>query len=346
MLDEVYYAMEQNKKVIPLIFVDSRTPFRLKRLQHIDFTRNYEAGLALLVDELQGIPSDVSYVYENKEKPIVKPTPHYTKNSRLLLVIACVAIVITAFVMLTTKNKSETIVETNADIPLRDTSSNSGGIAGTNSAGEQRQIVEADPPEKNTSPERNKKRIEPKTSADLKGTQPGKNGVAISMKTENSRKNLNDSYAGEWKLVAIEPKASSQQGYLKIEPLSENKTNIKSYIQFYYPESKNPSRLTVFNAFVGCTSCELDREMKLKVEDIAVGSRTVKTLQQDQPGGGKAGDVIMDASANKSIRASVTLHFVNDNNAVIKVQQPVTIALAHELMLEPFIYTFRFEKND
>ena len=30
-LDEVYYALEQNKRVIPLIYVDSKTPFRSRR---------------------------------------------------------------------------------------------------------------------------------------------------------------------------------------------------------------------------------------------------------------------------------------------------------------------------
>src|SRR5689334_12991430 len=35
-LDEVYYAMDQHKMVIPVIYKDSKTPFRIKRLQHID----------------------------------------------------------------------------------------------------------------------------------------------------------------------------------------------------------------------------------------------------------------------------------------------------------------------
>ena len=53
-LDEVYYALDQNKKVIPLVYVDSKTPFRLNRLQHIDFTKSYENGLNHLVNELEG----------------------------------------------------------------------------------------------------------------------------------------------------------------------------------------------------------------------------------------------------------------------------------------------------
>ena len=141
-------------------------------------------------------------------------------------------------------------------------------------------------------------------------------------------------------------KSQSHRGYLKIEALNEGKISIKSYVQFYYPESKATSYLTVFNAFANSNSCVLKTDLKLIAEDVAVGSRTIKTLQEDQPDGGKAGDVILDANSNKSIRATVTLHFIDAQNAIIKIEQPVTIALAHELMLEPFVYTFRFKKND
>ena len=141
-------------------------------------------------------------------------------------------------------------------------------------------------------------------------------------------------------------KSQSHRGYLKIEALNEGKISIKSYVQFYYPESKATSYLTVFNAFANSNSCVFKSDMKLIAEDVAVGSRTIKTLKEDQSDGGKAGDVILDANSNKSIRATVTLHFIDAQNAIIKIEQPVTIALAHELMLEPFVYTFRFKKND
>lgn len=53
-LDEVYYALEENKTVIPVIIKESKAPFRIKRLQHIDFTNSYEAGLKSLKDNLSG----------------------------------------------------------------------------------------------------------------------------------------------------------------------------------------------------------------------------------------------------------------------------------------------------
>src|SRR5918993_445238 len=52
-LDEVYYALEQNKRVIPLVLMDSKTPFRLKRLQHINFSTGYDKGLAQLIGQLK-----------------------------------------------------------------------------------------------------------------------------------------------------------------------------------------------------------------------------------------------------------------------------------------------------
>lgn len=52
-LDEVYYALEHRKKVIPVIIHDSKTPYRLQRLQHVDFSKDYNKGLTQLIYELK-----------------------------------------------------------------------------------------------------------------------------------------------------------------------------------------------------------------------------------------------------------------------------------------------------
>jgi tetratricopeptide (TPR) repeat protein len=52
-LNEVYYALEEDKEVIPIIFEECRIPFRLKRLQHINFINDYEKGFKRLVQALQ-----------------------------------------------------------------------------------------------------------------------------------------------------------------------------------------------------------------------------------------------------------------------------------------------------
>ena len=52
-LNEVYYAIEEKKEVIPVIIHDCKIPFRLKRLQYIDFTHDYNVGLTRLLKSLE-----------------------------------------------------------------------------------------------------------------------------------------------------------------------------------------------------------------------------------------------------------------------------------------------------
>lgn len=79
-LDEVYYALEENKTVIPVLINESKAPFRIKRLQHINFINNYETGLQSLKDNLSGaaLPevSDENFkqsnpVYKNRIKYLI-----------------------------------------------------------------------------------------------------------------------------------------------------------------------------------------------------------------------------------------------------------------------------------
>jgi len=43
-MDEVSYALEKGKLVIPILHKDCQIPFRLKRLQYLNFTNNYDKG--------------------------------------------------------------------------------------------------------------------------------------------------------------------------------------------------------------------------------------------------------------------------------------------------------------
>lgn len=52
-MDEVMYAIEKNKIVIPLLLEECDVPFRLSRLQHVDFTQNYKGGLNRLISVLE-----------------------------------------------------------------------------------------------------------------------------------------------------------------------------------------------------------------------------------------------------------------------------------------------------
>jgi hypothetical protein len=343
-LDEVYYALEQKKKVIPLIYVDAKTPFRLNRLQHIDFTKDYHTGLALLMKELESAEQALAYAAD-KETPqtsIKKPV-----RARLPLtagLIAGIAVLIIAVFFVFTKEKNAPVEMISAALPadtLTGTQNQSTPDTATTAAEE----VAEKPSTENGST------IVPKKIDRVK-----KGAVApVNVKTvpavtatpsEDNGRNLNSLVAGNWRLTGVEPAAESQRGYLKIEAADGNKATIKTYVQFYYPEKEASSYLTVFNAFAGCTSCEVSREMKLTTEDVAIASRTIKKLAEDGPDGRKAEEVIMDASANKSVGGTVSLQFVDNNTAVIRIKQSRTITLANELVLEPFEYTFRFKKSD
>ena len=156
--------------------------------------------------------------------------------------------------------------------------------------------------------------------------------------------NLNETFAGDWELVDVEPRAASHSGYLKIDELDEEKVKIKTYVQFYYPKTNDTAFLSIFNGFAGCASCRLQEEMKITAEDIAIATQRYKILKEDQPGVGKSGDTIMSEGSNKSIRASVTLRLVNSKTAVIKVQQTKVTPLSYGLVLPPFVYSFTFTK--
>ncbi len=49
-MDEVSFALETGKTVIPVLLSQCTMPFRLRRLQHIDFTGDYQMGLSQLLE--------------------------------------------------------------------------------------------------------------------------------------------------------------------------------------------------------------------------------------------------------------------------------------------------------
>jgi len=67
-MDEVSYALEEGKRVVPLLLEECEIPFRLRRLQYADFTRNHEVGFQSLVNVLQ--------LQQEAQPPIHQATPH------------------------------------------------------------------------------------------------------------------------------------------------------------------------------------------------------------------------------------------------------------------------------
>ncbi|WP_153800291.1 toll/interleukin-1 receptor domain-containing protein [Foetidibacter luteolus] len=59
-LDEVSFALENNKLVIPVLFANCSIPFRIKRLQQVNFTGDYQASLQQLLNQLGHAATTVS----------------------------------------------------------------------------------------------------------------------------------------------------------------------------------------------------------------------------------------------------------------------------------------------
>jgi hypothetical protein len=56
-MDEVSYAISQEKQIVPIILEHCEIPFRLARYQHIDFINDYDTALQQLVITIKGRPS-------------------------------------------------------------------------------------------------------------------------------------------------------------------------------------------------------------------------------------------------------------------------------------------------
>jgi hypothetical protein len=315
--------LEQKKKVIPLIVHDSKTPFRLQRIQHIDFEKKYEDGLNQLLSELKVEKNDTAFMTGEARANNIPGRPFYKKYAKLIAAAIGVLIIIAAFILYFVSNKKIAAEK---------------GVA-TATAVDSNKINDETPAVKP------KEEITNEPLATKKASE--RNAVASRpINKTNTPVNLIEAFEGNWQLADVAPKAKSHNGYLKIQALGDGKVSIRSYMQFYYFKANDTSFLTVFNGFAGCASCLLKDNMKLEVEDISIGSQAYKTLKDDEQGGGKAGDTVMNAGSNKSIRASVTLHLTDDKTAVIKVQQTKATALNYGLVLQPFEYSFTFAKAE
>jgi len=62
-LDEVSFAIDAQKRIIPIIAKQCNIPLRLKRFQYIEFNLNYSGGLSRLIAELK------------KDAPLPPPAP-------------------------------------------------------------------------------------------------------------------------------------------------------------------------------------------------------------------------------------------------------------------------------
>jgi len=315
-LDEVYYALDHRKKVIPVIYHDSKTPYRLQRLQHVDFSKDYNEGLAALIRELKG-DSQSSFVSDPAPAPSKLQGTRYIYWTGSFFLIAAIVLVV---LFLKRHDHSYT---------------GEPHLADTKSIAEDTIIRKGQKEITDKAVTMTKRSLQRQETEDLRKDNKWKEDGLL-------KKELLE---GDWRLVSVEPKAASQRGYLKITPSDNNdKIDIKTISQFYYPKANDTSFLSVFNVIANCTSCTLQREMKLQPEDIAVGSQTYSILKQDKPGIGKTGDTVMSAGSNKSIRGNIMLHFTGKNTAALSVSSGKPVELSYGLMLPAFVYVFRFER--
>jgi hypothetical protein len=84
-MDEVYYVLGEKRKVIPILYRACEVPFRLQRLQYIDFTENHALGMKKLVPLMVNginvpILAPTSKTSSNKES---NPENTVTKNNNI-----------------------------------------------------------------------------------------------------------------------------------------------------------------------------------------------------------------------------------------------------------------------
>jgi hypothetical protein len=74
-LDEVSYALDEKRTVLPILLQAGSIPFRLKRLQYIDFTGDFDAAYRQLVAALDALPLPETSETAKEPPPVrmVKP---------------------------------------------------------------------------------------------------------------------------------------------------------------------------------------------------------------------------------------------------------------------------------
>jgi len=68
-MDEVSFALEEHKTVIPIVYRECEIPFRLRRVQHVDFRVDYSSGLRELVRTLESNRRKSTALDEDGKRP-------------------------------------------------------------------------------------------------------------------------------------------------------------------------------------------------------------------------------------------------------------------------------------
>lgn len=329
-LDEVYYALEQKKRVIPIIYHDSKTPFRIQRLQHIDFSKNYDDGLPDLIKELKRDCREQVFIQE-QEIAAIMPAKSFFKKYAVLLSVFATALLFTIAWLIFNSNKKETVIRSVQDIPVIAKDTQPPGASESSAIVAEEEIIPETKEGNKKVTATNNRKIN-STAQDIITVATPSIGMA-------------EAFAGNWVLAAVDPKTRLHRGYLKIEDLDGNKVKLLSNMQFYYFKKTSLSYLSVFNAFASCNSCKLQDGMKITERDIAIGTSKFEVLTEDNSYG-KKGDTVMSGGGNTTISAYVYLYLKDKNTIHIKIEQSNPTPVDNGLTVPPFVYTFRFKRND
>lgn len=349
-LDEVYYALEQNKRVIPLVLLDSKTPFRLKRLQHINFSTDYDKGLAQLIGQLKagkghptGAQVPVSTSTENTHDPGRK------KKGVVIGVIALIVLLLggTIAYFSNNDNKQPGTGEAGAAATVADTRERAGDTTAAIPL-TAHNLIPADTNQSIRTAARPLAGDESKTTKSLRvAEQPRLTPTSKQLvnKAAEQVSFTTDDFVGAWELAGVTAPAREHRGYLNIETAGDNKLKILSSFQFYFIKANDTAYFEVFNGFASCAPCKFAQEIPLTDTDIAFGGQIYKILRADVEGEGKRGDTVMMIGPNKSINAKVVLHLPDKNSAIIKVSRSTTVPMSYGMVIPPFDYTFRFKRK-
>jgi hypothetical protein len=72
-MDEVSLALEEGKTVVPVVYRDCKVPFRLRRLQHVDFRLEYSTGLSRLLETF-GVTEEIGFQQVQSEMAPAEPS--------------------------------------------------------------------------------------------------------------------------------------------------------------------------------------------------------------------------------------------------------------------------------
>jgi hypothetical protein len=98
-MDEVSFAIDNGKEVLPILHRPCDVPFRISRLQHIDFTKDYDQALAKLLKAANAPASDAVATRKPTKRGLVAdlPAKALTVGALLagLLVVAVAGLLVT-----------------------------------------------------------------------------------------------------------------------------------------------------------------------------------------------------------------------------------------------------------